>query len=92
VTIGDKTIAYTGDTMFAEEVVQLGDGADVYVVDCTYHDGCGPEHMGIDDVKMIRDRISSDTTMVLTHLGGKPVLNGMKNTLIAEDLKTFTFK
>lgn len=92
VKIGDKTIAYSGDTMFCEEAVELGDGADVYVVDCTYHDGCGPEHMGIDDVKVIRDRISPGTTMVLTHLTAPPVLNGMKNTLIAEDLKTFTFK
>jgi ribonuclease BN (tRNA processing enzyme) len=91
VQIGDKTIAYTGDTMFCEEAVQLGDGADVYVVDCTYPEGCGPEHMGLDDVKVIRDRITPETTMVLTHLSSPPVVNGMKNTLIAEDLKTFHF-
>jgi ribonuclease BN (tRNA processing enzyme) len=91
VKIGDKVLSYTGDTMFCEEAVSLGDGADVYVVDCTYTDGCGPEHMGIDDVKVIRERITPDTKMVLTHMSGTPVLNGLKNTLIAEDLKTFTF-
>jgi ribonuclease BN (tRNA processing enzyme) len=91
VQIGDKTIAYTGDSMFCEEVVSLGDGADVYVVDCTYDEGCGPEHMGLDDIKIVRDRITPETTMILTHMTAKPVLNGLKNTFCAEDLKTFTF-
>jgi ribonuclease BN (tRNA processing enzyme) len=91
VHIGDKILAYTGDTMFSEEAVELGDGTDVFVVDCTYPEDCGPEHMGLSDVKVIRDRISPATTMVLTHLTTKPVLNGMKNTFVAEDLKTFHF-
>lgn len=90
-TIGGKTVAYTGDTMYCDEILDLGKGADVLVVDCTYTDGSGPEHMGIDDVKVIRDRLAPETTVVLTHMSGTPILNGMKNTLIAEDLKTFRF-
>lgn len=89
VRIGDQIVSYTGDTMFCEEAVQLGDGADVYVVDCTYCTECGPAHMGLDDVKVIRERISPHTKVILTHLNGRPELNGMANTLIAEDLKTF---
>jgi ribonuclease BN (tRNA processing enzyme) len=91
VRIGERTIAYTGDTMFCDEAISLGDGTDVYVVDCTYTGGSGPEHMGMDDIKVIRQRISPATTMVLTHLDAKPHLNGLPNTLVAEDLKTFTF-
>ncbi|TMB99882.1 MAG: ribonuclease Z [Chloroflexi bacterium] len=91
VRINGKTIAYTGDTMFCEEIFQLADGADVLVVDCTYSDGSGPEHMGLDDVKVIRKRISPETTMVLTHLSEVPVTNGLANTLIAQDLATFRF-
>ena len=91
VKIGDKVLSYTGDTMFCEEAVALGEGADVYVVDCTYAEGMsGPEHMGLDDVKVIRRRIAPETTLVLTHLGSQPHLNGMANTLVAEDLKTIT--
>lgn len=91
VKIGGRTIAYTGDTMFCEEAVLLGDGADIYVVDCTYAEGMsGPEHMGLDDIRVIRERISPETTMVLTHLGSKPHVNGLNNVLVAEDLKTFT--
>jgi ribonuclease BN (tRNA processing enzyme) len=91
VKIGDKTISYTGDTMFCEETIPLGDGADVFVVDCTYPEGGGPEHMGFEDIKVIRGRISPETTMILTHLSAKPSVNGMANTLVAEDLKTFRF-
>lgn len=91
VRIGDQTVAYTGDTMFCEEAISLGDGADVYVVDCTYSEGGGPEHMGLDDIRVIRERISPATQMVLTHLNGKPHLNGLPNTALAEDLKTFRF-
>lgn len=91
VKIGDKTIAYTGDTMYCDEAVQLGDGADVFVVDCTYTEGCGPEHMGMDDIKVVREHVSPDTTLILTHLNGRPQVNGLANTLAADDLKTFTF-
>jgi ribonuclease BN (tRNA processing enzyme) len=91
VQIGDKTISYSGDTMYCEEAVRLGDGADVYVVDCTYSEGCGPEHMGMDDIKIVRQQVSPETTLVLTHLDAVPHLNGLANTLVAEDLKTFTF-
>ena len=50
-----------------------------------------PEHMGLDDIKVIRRRISPETTMILTHLDAKPSVNGLANTLVAEDLKTFHF-
>jgi len=91
VRIGDKTVAYSGDTMLCEEAVKLGEGADVYVVDCTYTEGCGPEHMSLDDVKVIRKRLPPETAIILTHRNGLPNINGMENTLIADDLKTFRF-
>ena len=92
VGINGKTVAYTGDTMFCEEIFELADGADVLVVDCTYAEGKGgPEHMGLDDIKVIRERINPDTDIILTHLGGTPRVNGLSKTHIAEDLKTFNF-
>ncbi len=91
VDINGKTIAYTGDTMFCEEIFKLARGADILVLDCTYSEGGGPEHMGLDDVRLIRKKISAQTTIVLTHLSHVPATNGLANTLIAEDLKTFRF-
>jgi len=91
VNINGKTVAYTGDTMFCEEIFELADGADVLVADCTYTEGCGPEHMGLDDVKSIRERLAPTTAMVLTHLNGEPIMNGLNNVLIARDMATFRF-
>lgn len=91
VGINGKTVAYTGDTMFCEEVFELAEGADVLVVDSTYSEGSGPEHMGLDDVRIIRKRLSPKTTMVLTHLNGDPDTSGMENVITARDLATFRF-
>jgi ribonuclease BN (tRNA processing enzyme) len=92
VRIGDKTVAYTGDTMFCDEIFELANGADVLVLDCTYSEGSGPEHMGLDDIKIIRKKIPPDTTIILTHLNAEPILNGFDNTLVAGDFVTFRFE
>jgi ribonuclease BN (tRNA processing enzyme) len=91
VSINGKTLAYTGDTMFCEEVFELADGADVLVVDCTYAEGSGPQHMGLDDIRVIRERVADETAIVLTHLSGVPLIDGLTNVFVAEDLKTFRF-
>lgn len=91
VKLNGKTVAYTGDTMYCDEVYHLAEGADVLVADCTYIEGTGPEHMGLEDLKKIRKKLPLETTIVLTHLNGLPNLNGMSNVLIAADLKTFHF-
>lgn len=91
VNIGGKTVAYTGDTMFCDAIVELGDGADVLVMDCTYTTGSGPEHMSLDEARVVRRRLSPRTAIVLTHLNGAPVTDGMENVLVAKDLKTFRF-
>ena len=89
--IGGATVAYTGDTMFCEEIFELAEGADVLVVDCTYSSGSGPEHMGLDDIKTIRQRLPAETALVLTHLNGEPHTDGLANVIAAEDLKTYRF-
>ncbi len=90
-SIDGKTVAYTGDTMFCEEIFDLATGADVLVVDCTYSQGSGPEHMGLADVRTIRERLPAETAIILTHLNGKPDLQGLANVVAAEDLATYRF-
>lgn len=89
--INGKTVAYTGDTMYTEEIYNLAEDVDVLVVDCTYTEGSGPEHMGLEDVRTIRQRLPEKTAIVLTHLNGCPQTDGMPNVLTAEDFKTFKF-
>jgi ribonuclease BN (tRNA processing enzyme) len=91
VHVGDKTIAYTGDTMLCDEIFQLADGAQVLVLDATYTHGEGPEHMGIHDVRLIRGRVAAETTMVLTHLNGEPDIAGLENVIAARDFATYHF-
>jgi ribonuclease BN (tRNA processing enzyme) len=89
--IGGKTVAYTGDTMFCEEIFELAAGADVLVLDCTYSEGGGPEHMGIDDLRVIRQRVAAETAIVLTHLNGEPDVAGLDNVITASDFGSYRF-
>jgi len=91
VPVGGKTVAYTGDTMLCDEVFELAEGADVMVTDCTYTEGGGPEHMSIDDLRVIRKRVAPETTIILTHLGGEPDIAGLENVVIARDFGTYRF-
>ncbi len=91
VHVGGKTVAYTGDTMFCDEIFQLAEGADVLVLDCTYTQGGGPEHMGMDDLPAIRKRVPPQTSIILTHLNGEPDIAGLENVLIARDFGTYHF-
>jgi len=91
VRLAGKTLAYTGDTMLCEEIFQLAQGADVLVLDCTYSQGSGPEHVGLDDVKVIRQRVPPETTIILTHLDGEPKTEGLSNVIVAQDLATYRF-
>lgn len=91
VHVGEKTVAYTGDTMMCEEIFQLAEGADVLVLDCTYTQGSGSAHVGMDDLPMIRKRVAPETAIVLTHLDGEPDIAGLENVLIARDFGTYRF-
>jgi ribonuclease BN (tRNA processing enzyme) len=84
-------VAYTGDTMLCDEVFELAEGANVLVADCTYTEGGGPEHMSVDDLRVIRKRVAPNTTIILTHMGGEPDIAGLENVVIARDFGTYRF-
>ncbi|MEX0801559.1 MAG: MBL fold metallo-hydrolase [Dehalococcoidia bacterium] len=91
VSLGDQAVAYTGDTMFCDEIFELAEGARVLVLDCTYSEGGGPEHMGLDDLRVIRDRVAPETAIVLTHLNGEPDVSGFENVIAARDFASYRF-
>jgi len=91
VTLGGKTVAYTGDSEYCEGIFALAEGADVLIVDCTYSSGTGPEHMGLDDIRQVRKGIAPATTLILTHLDADPDVSGLDNVIIARDLATYRF-
>jgi ribonuclease BN (tRNA processing enzyme) len=87
-----RTLAYTGDTRYCEQLVQLAEGAEVLVSDCTYASGRGlPEHMSFEEVRELQARIAPTTQFVLTHLGGDLEADGIPQILVARDLGRYRF-
>jgi ribonuclease BN (tRNA processing enzyme) len=93
VTVGDRIVAYTGDTALCEALVPLADGADVLVCECScWNESCGAIHMTPADVLSLRTRISPSTKFVLTHMGAGQAPPALSDAgiAIADDLQTIT--
>lgn len=91
VRLGDKTLAYTGDAEYCPEILSLAAGSDVLIVDCTYSQGSGPEHMGLDDIRALRKSVDPGITIILTHLDANPDISGLENVVAAEDMGVYNF-
>jgi len=89
-SLGDKTVAYTGDTEMCDEIFLLAQGADVLVMDCSYCQGEGPQHLGLEGALEVRKRVSTRTTIILTHLDDEPDVKS-EGLLVARDFATFRF-
>ncbi|HXG42934.1 MAG TPA: MBL fold metallo-hydrolase [Dehalococcoidia bacterium] len=85
------TVAYSGDAQWSPSLLELARGADVLVVDCTYPTR-GPEHMGLEDVRLLRASLPQSTLLLLTHLGDDGLgAGGLPNTAVLRDLETYRF-
>ncbi len=90
VDTGSGVVAYSGDAKMCDALVELADGADVFVVECSCWEGaCGP-HLGPDDIRELRRRLGPKPTFILTHLDGGQEDLGIENTLLADDLARFS--
>ena len=85
-----KTVAYTGDTEMCEQIFLLAEGADVLVMDCSYCQGEGPEHLDLTGALEVRKRVSPQTAIILTHLDNEPDV-ASEGVLVARDFATFRF-
>lgn len=89
--IDGRTIAYSGDTMLCDALFELGDGADVFVIECScWGENCGP-HINLAGIRELRQRLGPKPVFVLTHLGPGEVDVQIENTVIASDLGRFSF-
>jgi ribonuclease BN (tRNA processing enzyme) len=88
--VGGRTLAYSGDSVLCDPLVELAEGADVFVVECScWGDACGP-HLSPQDIRELRRRLGPAPTFILTHLDeGRPDL-GIENVLLADDLARFS--
>lgn len=91
VQVDGRTVSYSGDTAMCDAVPALAEGAEVFVLDCAHAHAGSDEHLGFDEIRELRGRISPRTSLVLTHLEAAPDVTGMPATLVAEDGSTFYF-
>jgi ribonuclease BN (tRNA processing enzyme) len=90
--IGGRTFSYTGDTILCDSVLELCKGVEVMVSECASRADRVPVHMNlIDDIPEVRAALAKDAQLILTHITPEVTPNGLANTRVAEDFKTYVF-
>lgn len=69
-----RTVAYTGDTEWNEDIIPLGRDADLFVVECLFYDKAVPHHLNYASIRHNLDRIGA-RRVVLTHFGPEMMAN-----------------
>ena len=64
---GGKVIAYSGDTEWTDALIDVADGADLFVCECNFYDLKAPGHLNYVTLAGNRPQINCDR-LVLTHM------------------------
>ncbi len=64
---GDKVIAYSGDTQWTDTLLDVTDGADLFVCECTFYDRKAPGHLDYLTLLSKRSQLECDR-LVITHM------------------------
>jgi len=89
--VGGRALAYSGDSMMCDALVDLAVGADVFVVECsTWNVGGSGPHLCPDDLRELRRRLGPTPAFILTHLDEGERDLGIENTRLAADLTRFS--
>jgi len=91
VEVGGRVLAYSGDTVFCESLLELADGADVFVVECSRWDEQSGPHLGPRDIRELRRRLGPKPAFVLTHVDNGAAELDIENVLVADDLARYSF-
>jgi ribonuclease BN (tRNA processing enzyme) len=67
VEYGGKLIAYSGDTEWTDALIDVADGADLFVCECNFYERKGPGHLDYVTLLEKRPQINCDR-LVLTHM------------------------
>lgn len=88
--LGRRRFAYTGDTRLCPSVFDLAKGTELLVSECASRSDIVPVHMNLtDDIPQVRAAMAPTAKLILTHLAPDVDANGLPNTVIAEDFKTY---
>jgi ribonuclease BN (tRNA processing enzyme) len=91
-TVGGRTLAYTGDTAWTPALVEAAHDADLLVAECYYYDKPIPYHLTHADLVSHRDELTA-RRIVLTHLS-RDVLDRLDDVAfeVASDGLTLTVR
>lgn len=67
---GDRVIAYSGDTEWTDALVEVADGADLFVCECNFFDTKAPGHLNCGTLLANRDRLRCER-LVITHMSAE---------------------
>jgi ribonuclease BN (tRNA processing enzyme) len=68
VRIGGKLIAYSGDAAWSDDLVELSDGADVFICEATTYSARDPVHLSAKELVAHRGDLRC-ARVIATHLG-----------------------
>jgi ribonuclease BN (tRNA processing enzyme) len=69
ISLGTTTIAYSGDTRWCPELIELCAGVDLAIVECTMLEPGEPAHLSLAELRRERGTLATDD-LVLTHTSG----------------------
>lgn len=67
VEVGEKTIAYSGDTEWTDALIEVSEGAELFVCECYSHEKRIPNHLDYRTLRSHRGELTCDR-LVLTHM------------------------
>jgi ribonuclease BN (tRNA processing enzyme) len=68
VTIGGKTVLYSGDSSWTDEFVEQSEGTDLFICECCFFDTESTTHMSYTKIAANRARLQCKQ-LILTHMG-----------------------
>jgi len=86
IELGGRSLVYSGDTTLCQGLLDLAEGADVVVLECSCERV--PVHLGPEGVAEVARR-APGARLVLTHRDGQALPEDLKGLLLAEDLSRF---
>ena len=67
VTCGDKTLAFSGDTVWTEALVRAANGTDLFICECNYWEEGGGHHLDYETLMSHRAELGC-RRLILTHM------------------------
>lgn len=88
---GEKTLVFTGDTMYNENIEKACEGADILLADCSKPEGFPGPHMNVSHAKAFSDRLG--IKIISTHLSPdydpSEEYKDYPDITVAEEMKTY---